>query len=220
MKLKLGAIQILETGLQPTEMGAIYLMVMGIKEMPETVTQTDLTNIIAFLCNQLDWIISNEEENVELSTKATAKSMKGSGKVKETVLNTTIKTPNEQNADGTVGRRQDCIKEEIPISFEEADNMGTNISEENQSNSEDMKRDNYFDVLFEGTYKEMESDNEATIIRNDLDMVFERHKTDRSTMVPEDILSDMGKHNIQNTENNIPTEHYGNTRGHGQLCLS
>ena len=132
--------------------------------------------------------MSNEEENVELSTKATAKSMKGSEKVKETVLNTTTKTPDEQNADGTVGRRQDYVKEEIPISFDEADNMGTNM-EDNQSNSEDMKIDNYFDVLFEGTYKEMESDNEDTIIKNDLDMVFEEHKTDCSTMLPEDILS-------------------------------
>ena len=67
MKLKLSAIQILVTGLQAGEMGAIYLMGTGIKEMPDTVTKANLTNIITFLCGQLDWIGNDEEENIELS---------------------------------------------------------------------------------------------------------------------------------------------------------
>ena len=76
MKLKMSAIQILVTGLQPREMGAIYLMGTGIKEMPETVTKSALTNIITFLCSQLDWIVNDEEKNMELSTKAVTKKKK------------------------------------------------------------------------------------------------------------------------------------------------
>ena len=76
MKLKPRAIQILETWLKPSEMGAIYLMAMGILEMPETVTKSDLTNIVVSLCCQLDWIVYNEEESSNLSTEAVAQAWK------------------------------------------------------------------------------------------------------------------------------------------------
>jgi len=55
MRLKLRAIQVLVAGLEPMEMAAIHLMGLG-GEMHENITKTDLTNIIWFLCKQLDWI--------------------------------------------------------------------------------------------------------------------------------------------------------------------
>ena len=55
MKLKVTAIQVLVAGLEPMEMAAIHLMGLG-EEMYESITKTDLTNIIWFLCKQLDWI--------------------------------------------------------------------------------------------------------------------------------------------------------------------
>ena len=65
MKLKFNAIQILVAELMPDEMGVIYLMGLQ-KDMPENVTKTVLTNIITFLCKQLDWI-EKEEEIIETS---------------------------------------------------------------------------------------------------------------------------------------------------------
>ena len=83
MKLKAHAIQILETWLKPAEMGAIYLMGMGVLEMPETVTKSDLTNIVVSLCCQLDWIVYDEEESSKLSTEVVATSLEDSEKVKD-----------------------------------------------------------------------------------------------------------------------------------------
>ena len=60
MKLKFSAIQILVAELMPDEMGVIYLMGLQ-KDMPENVTKTVFTNIITFLCKQLDWIEKDEE---------------------------------------------------------------------------------------------------------------------------------------------------------------
>ena len=58
MRLKLRAIQVLVAGLEPMEMAAIHLMGLG-EDMPDTITKADLTNIIWFLCKQLDWIEVN-----------------------------------------------------------------------------------------------------------------------------------------------------------------
>ena len=55
MRLKLRAIQVLVAGLEPMEMAAIHLMGLG-EDMHENITKNDLTNIIWFLCKQLDWI--------------------------------------------------------------------------------------------------------------------------------------------------------------------
>ena len=164
-------------------------MAMGILEMPETVTKTDLTNIIAFLCKQLDWIMSDKEENLKLSTKSLTKRMV-SENVNENVLNITIKTPEKQNDESMIGKKLDCVKEEI------------------KSKSEDMNMDNYFDILFEGTHKEILSDNEdIQNIENENGMVIEEHKSEWPTMLSEDILKEPGSHNTQNTENMTPTEH-------------
>ena len=65
MKLKAKVMQILVADLQPNLIGAFYIMSSGI-EMPDTVTKTDLTNIISFLCKKLDWI---EELNETTSAK-------------------------------------------------------------------------------------------------------------------------------------------------------
>ena len=59
LNLKYSAIQILLAELQPLEIGAIYLMGSGCKEIPETVSKQILMNIITFLCERLGWI---EEE--------------------------------------------------------------------------------------------------------------------------------------------------------------
>ena len=66
MKLKAKVMQILVADLQPNLIGAFYIMSSGI-EMPDTVTKTDLTNIISFLCKKLDWI---EELNETASAKS------------------------------------------------------------------------------------------------------------------------------------------------------
>ena len=171
MKLKLGAIQVLLTGLQPKEMGVIYLMATGVKEMPETVTKSVLTNIIAFLCSQLDWIENDEDENIELTTKSVTKSKKGSAKGNKNILNTTIKTPEEQNSES--GERLDSGKEEIPIISVE-----TNTPEEIQSNSDNMNIENYLDEVFEDSKTEnpleilnTEAEKDTTALKESSDSV-------------------------------------------------
>ena len=51
--------QILVTELQPNQMGAFYLMRLGI-EIPDSITKNDLVHIICYLCDKLCWI---EEED-------------------------------------------------------------------------------------------------------------------------------------------------------------
>ena len=58
MKIKAEIMQVLVAELQPNLIGAFYVMSLGF-EIPDTVTKTDLTNIIWFLCKQLDWIEVN-----------------------------------------------------------------------------------------------------------------------------------------------------------------
>ena len=64
--------QILVAELQPNQMGAFYLMSLGV-DMPDAVTKTDLTSIITFLCKKLCWI--EEEENISptIDTKSREK---------------------------------------------------------------------------------------------------------------------------------------------------
>ena len=69
MKLKFNAIQILVSELMPDEMGVIYLMGLQ-KAMPENVTPTVFTNIIAFLCKKLDWV-ENDQECIEIDVECT-----------------------------------------------------------------------------------------------------------------------------------------------------
>ena len=147
MKLKLGAIQILVTGLQPREMGAIYLMGTGIKEMPETVTKSALTNIIAFLCHQLDWIVNDEQENTELSTKTVAKNTESCEKASANASITTIKTPEEQNVDREVGGLH-CTNKKTPT-VGGASNLDTSTPKEMQSKSVEINIENYLDEVFE-----------------------------------------------------------------------
>ena len=64
MKLKAQIMQILVGELPHNQIGAFYLMSLGV-ELPNTVTKTDLTDIICFLCKKLCWI---EEEDVKVST--------------------------------------------------------------------------------------------------------------------------------------------------------
>ena len=59
MKLKEKIMQILVTELRPNQMGAFYLMRLGI-EIPDSITKNDLTHIIYYLCDKLCWI---EEDN-------------------------------------------------------------------------------------------------------------------------------------------------------------
>ena len=56
--------QIVSAELHPNQMGAFYLMRLGV-QMPDTISKTDLTNIITFLCKKLCWI---EEEVGVVST--------------------------------------------------------------------------------------------------------------------------------------------------------
>ena len=65
MKLKDKVMQILVAELQPNQMGAFYLIRMGV-EMPAAVTKKDLTNIITFLCKKLCWV--EEEDNKSFTT--------------------------------------------------------------------------------------------------------------------------------------------------------
>ena len=74
MKLKAKVMQILVADLQPNLIGAFYIMSSGI-EMPDTVTKTDLTNIISFLCKKLDWI---EELDETTSAKSSEEKDKNS----------------------------------------------------------------------------------------------------------------------------------------------
>ena len=55
MKIKAKIMQTLVAELQPNLIGAFYVMSLGI-EIPDTVTKTDLTNVINFLCKKLGWI--------------------------------------------------------------------------------------------------------------------------------------------------------------------
>ena len=55
MKIKAEIMQVLVAELQPNLIGAFYVMSLGF-EIPDTVTKTDLTNIISFLCKKLGWI--------------------------------------------------------------------------------------------------------------------------------------------------------------------
>ena len=73
MKLKAKVMQILVADLQPNLIGAFYIMSSGL-EMPDTVTKTDLTNIISFLCKKLDWV---EELNETTSAKSSEKNRNG-----------------------------------------------------------------------------------------------------------------------------------------------
>ena len=66
MRLKAKIMQILVAELPPNQMGAFYLMRMGV-EMPDAVTKTDLTNIITFLCKKLCWV-EEEEDNKSFTT--------------------------------------------------------------------------------------------------------------------------------------------------------
>ena len=59
ISLKFSAMSILMAELQETQMLAIYKMGMG-KEMPGSVTKSDLIVIFAFLFMQLDWIDSTQ----------------------------------------------------------------------------------------------------------------------------------------------------------------
>ena len=132
--------------MQPTEMGAIYLMAMGILEMPETVTKSDLTNIVLSLCCQLDWIVYDEEESSKLSTEVVATSLEDSEKVKD-----------EKNVESAVQKRQNCLEDEIPIIFSET-------PKEILPKSEDKSINYYCDILFEGT-QISESGNEDKNIK-------------------------------------------------------
>ena len=64
--------QILVGELPHNQIGAFYLMSLGV-ELPDTVTKTDLTNIICFLCKKLCWI---EEENVTTFTNSSEENRK------------------------------------------------------------------------------------------------------------------------------------------------
>ena len=55
LKLQFKAIQNLMPLLKPQAMSAIYLMGLG-KELPESVSKSDLTEVISVLCKRLDWI--------------------------------------------------------------------------------------------------------------------------------------------------------------------
>ena len=60
--------KILVDELQPNQMGAFYLMSLGV-DMPDAVTKTDLTSIITFLCKKLCWV----EEEDKTDTKSSGK---------------------------------------------------------------------------------------------------------------------------------------------------
>ena len=70
MKLKIESIGILTNTLQPSEMGAIYLMGMGMT-MPNEVTKQDLIRVISVICKELKWI--EDEENKKGSEKKVSK---------------------------------------------------------------------------------------------------------------------------------------------------
>ena len=70
VKLKTRALEILWTELQPNEMGVIYLMRSG-GEIPETVSKSSLTRIIAVLFKRLDWIVI-DQDSTEAPTKVTS----------------------------------------------------------------------------------------------------------------------------------------------------
>ena len=60
MKLKSRIMDYLVKELRPNQMLAIFLIGMG-KEMPESITKVDLTELITFLFQKLDW--SEKEGN-------------------------------------------------------------------------------------------------------------------------------------------------------------
>ena len=91
IKLKLEAIEILTSVLQPNEMGAIYMMAMG-KAMPDDVTKEDLTKIIGALCKKLNWVEKDEEQSSpknELGGPSTPKDVTSCNLVKTDPLTTT-----------------------------------------------------------------------------------------------------------------------------------
>ena len=62
LNLKLSAIKLLLTELQPMEAkAAVYLMGSGDKGIPDSVTKGIMMNIIIFLCAKLEWI--EEDKN-------------------------------------------------------------------------------------------------------------------------------------------------------------
>ena len=59
MSLKLPVIEMLTAELESRQMLAIYLMDSG-REMTESVTKSDLTGIILYLCQRLGWTETSE----------------------------------------------------------------------------------------------------------------------------------------------------------------
>ena len=69
MKIKAEIMQVLVSELQPNLIGAFYVMSLGF-EIPDTVTKTDLTNIISFLCKKLGWIEELDDKSRTKSSEA------------------------------------------------------------------------------------------------------------------------------------------------------
>ena len=62
IKLKETAIAVLLTELHTSQMIAMYVMASG-SEMPESVSKSDLTEIIFVLCRKLDWIKEEKDSS-------------------------------------------------------------------------------------------------------------------------------------------------------------
>ena len=95
MKLKANIMAILLAELHPNQMGAFYLMRLGV-EMPDTVSKTDLTNIITFLCKKLCWI---EEEVGVISTSDKKTIEENHNRSEESTSNITVDNGPEKSND-------------------------------------------------------------------------------------------------------------------------